>query len=157
MLPVCPEVTPSAMAVAKRAGNASPFTVPGDCSPRSWAPPTKKNTGRAGPEQVKKKAGRRTPDDLADQRVVTAMAEPREETFRATLRTRTPDGAWATLIVTRQGRSTAARTWLTFDGASTTTAVLASEEAGQLIGQLGDASDAQPRRAAWEAAQDSSR
>ncbi|MGH4023632.1 MAG: hypothetical protein ACRDRV_03510 [Pseudonocardiaceae bacterium] len=93
-----------------------------------------------GPEYVKNKAGRHTtPDDLADRRVVTRMAEPRRETFRATLRIRTPDGEWATLIVTRQGLGTAGRTWLTFHGAIKTTAVLTSEEAGQLAGQLDEA------------------
>ena len=68
------------------------------------------------------------------------MAEPRKETFRATLRTRTPDMEWATLIVTRQGLGSAARTWLTFHGAIKATAVLTDEEARQLIGQLGEAS-----------------
>lgn len=92
---------------------------------------------------MKKKADRHAnPVDLADQHVATTMAEPRKETFRATLRTRTPDGQWATLIVTRQGLGTATRTWLTFHGAIKTTAVLTSEEAGQLIGHLGEASGA---------------
>lgn len=92
---------------------------------------------------MKNKAGRHTtPDNLADQRVVTEMAEPRRETFRATLRTRTPDAEWATLIVTRQGLGTAGRTWLTFHGAIKTTAVLTREEAGQLACQLGEASGA---------------
>ena len=94
-----------------------------------------------GAEHVKNKAGRpTTPDDLADQRVVPTMAEPRRETFRATLRTRTPDGEWATLIVTQQGLGSVGRTWLTFHGAIKTTAVLTSAETAQLVGQLGEAS-----------------
>ena len=90
---------------------------------------------------MKNKAGRHTtPDDLADQRVMTGTAEPRDETFRATLRARTLDGEWATLIVTQQGLGSAARTWLTFHGAIKTTAVLTREDVGQLAGQLGEAS-----------------
>jgi hypothetical protein len=67
------------------------------------------------------------------------MLPPREETFRATLRARTPDGETSTLIVTRQGLGSSGRTWLTFHGAIKTTVVLTNEEAGQLAGQLGDA------------------
>ncbi|MGH3813318.1 MAG: hypothetical protein ACRDUV_12815 [Pseudonocardiaceae bacterium] len=92
---------------------------------------------------MKNKAGRdTTPDDLTDQRAATTMAEPRRETYRATLRTRTPDGEWATLIVTRQGSGTTGRAWLTFHGAIKTTAVLTREEARQVAGQLGEASGA---------------
>jgi hypothetical protein len=56
------------------------------------------------------------------------------------VRTRTPEGEWATLIVTRQGLGTAGRTWLTFHGAMKATVVLTGEEAGRLAGLVGEAS-----------------
>lgn len=70
----------------------------------------------------------------------------RDETFRATMRGRTPQGEPTTLIVTRQGLGHAGRTWLTFDGAIRTTAVLTDQETGQLAGLLGDASRARKAR-----------
>ncbi|MGH3813006.1 MAG: hypothetical protein ACRDUV_11185 [Pseudonocardiaceae bacterium] len=60
-----------------------------------------------------------------------------DETFRGTMRGRTPDGAFATLIVTRQGFGRDGRTWLTFDGAIKTTVVMTNAETGQL-GELLD-------------------
>ena len=65
-----------------------------------------------------------------------------EETFRATLRARTPEGDATTLIVLRRGLGHGARVWLTFDGAVRTTAVLTSPEVAQLVGLLGDAQGA---------------
>ncbi|MGH3995744.1 MAG: hypothetical protein ACRDSN_25150 [Pseudonocardiaceae bacterium] len=70
----------------------------------------------------------------------------RDETFRATLRGRTPEGEPTTLIVTRQGLGRAGRTWLTFHGAIKTTAVLTDQEAGQLAGLLGDSAHPQEAR-----------
>jgi hypothetical protein len=71
---------------------------------------------------------------------------PREETYRATLRVRTPDGDRTTLIVTRQGLGAAGRVWLTFQGAIRTTAVLTDEEARQLAIQIESASSARLQR-----------
>jgi hypothetical protein len=62
--------------------------------------------------------------------------------FRATLRTRTPEGALATVIVTRQGLGRAGRIWLTFDGAIKTTAVMDDPEARHLADLLGRAGSA---------------
>lgn len=62
-----------------------------------------------------------------------------DEMFRATLRTRTPEGALATVIVTRQGLGRAGRVWLTFDGAIKTTAVMNDPETQQLVDLLGQA------------------
>ncbi|MFN2494700.1 MAG: hypothetical protein ABR608_02160 [Pseudonocardiaceae bacterium] len=119
VLPVCPEVTLAAMAVATpdwRHFFSSFLAI-----------------ARPGP-------GRRSGKATEGRVEHVEMAEPRQETFRATLRTRTPEGEWTTLIVTRQGQGSAGRTWLTFHGAIKTTAVLTSEEAAQLVGQLGEAS-----------------
>ncbi|MGH4016851.1 MAG: hypothetical protein ACRDSL_23565 [Pseudonocardiaceae bacterium] len=69
-----------------------------------------------------------------------------EETFRATMRGRTPEGEPTTLIVTRKGLGRAGRTWLTFNGAVKTTVVLTDQEAGQLAGQLEDAASAREAR-----------
>ncbi|HKR48276.1 MAG TPA: hypothetical protein VJT72_01635 [Pseudonocardiaceae bacterium] len=66
----------------------------------------------------------------------------RDETFRATMRGRTPEGEFTTLIITRQGLGHAGRAWLTFNGAIKTTVVLTDQEAEQLAGLLGDASRA---------------
>lgn len=65
-----------------------------------------------------------------------------DEMFRATLRTRTPEGAFATVIVTRQGLGRAGRVWLTFDGAIKTTAEMPDPETGQLVEILGKATEA---------------
>lgn len=59
------------------------------------------------------------------------MSTP-DELYRATLPTLTPDGEPATLIVTRQGRGSAGRVWITFSGAWVTTAVMTDQEAEQL-------------------------
>lgn len=65
-----------------------------------------------------------------------------DEVFRATLRTRTPEGVFATLIVTRQGLGRAGRVWVTFDGAIKTTAVMNDPDTEQLIELLGKAMSA---------------
>lgn len=62
-----------------------------------------------------------------------------DETFRATLRARTPEGDATTLIVLRRGLGHAARVWLTFDGAIKTTVVMTDPETVHLVGLLGDA------------------
>lgn len=56
-----------------------------------------------------------------------------DETFRRTLRVRSADNELATLIILRRGLGRAARVWLTFDGATKTTAVLTREEATRLL------------------------
>ena len=65
-----------------------------------------------------------------------------DETFRATLRARTPEGDVTTLIVLRRGLGHAARVWLTFDGAIKTTAALTDPETVRLVGLPGDAQGA---------------
>lgn len=62
-----------------------------------------------------------------------------EETFRATLRARTPEGDATTLIVLRRGLGHAARVWLTFEGAIKTTAVLTYPETVHLVELLNNA------------------
>lgn len=59
-------------------------------------------------------------------------ASPSDETFRGTVQGRTPDGDFATVIVTRQGLGQAGRVWVTFLGAIKTTQVLTDEQADQL-------------------------
>lgn len=66
----------------------------------------------------------------------------REETFRATVRVRNPDGEPATLIVTRQGIGRTARVWVTFDGGWTSTAVMDRQETTQLTDLLLEAAAA---------------
>lgn len=75
---------------------------------------------------------------------MTMKGTSRDETFRATLRGRTPEGEPTTLIVTRQGLGRTGRTWLTFQGAIKTTAVLTDQEAGQLAELLGNSAGTQP-------------
>jgi hypothetical protein len=58
------------------------------------------------------------------------MTEYRDETFRATMRGRTPAGEPTTLIVTRQGVGRDGRVWVTFDGALRTTVVMTDPETG---------------------------
>jgi hypothetical protein len=70
------------------------------------------------------------------------MTGEREETFRATMRGRTPEGEPTTLIITRQGTGQAGRVWVTFHGAIRTTVVMTDPETGQLLGLLGDARSA---------------
>lgn len=67
------------------------------------------------------------------------MSGPREESYRATVTVRTPDGERTTLIVLRLGLGRDGRVWLVFDGAIRTTAVLTNPESEQLRGMLGDA------------------
>lgn len=62
-----------------------------------------------------------------------------DETFRATLQARTPEGDATTLIVLRRGLGHAARVWLTFDGAIKTTVVMTDPETVYLAGLLGKA------------------
>lgn len=66
------------------------------------------------------------------------MTNP-EETFRGTMRGRTPDGDFTTVIVTRKGLGRDGRAWLTFNGAIKTTVVMTEQEAGQLVGLLTEA------------------
>lgn len=70
---------------------------------------------------------------------VPDLPPPRDETYRATLPARTPDGEQATLIVTRHGLGHAARTWLTFDGGWRSTAVLTDGQSARLVGMLDEA------------------
>ncbi|MGH3795416.1 MAG: hypothetical protein ACRDSP_11040 [Pseudonocardiaceae bacterium] len=63
----------------------------------------------------------------------------RDESFRATLRVRSPEGGFATVIITRRGLGQAARVWVTFDGAIKTTAVMTDPETGELVEMLGKA------------------
>lgn len=65
-----------------------------------------------------------------------------DETYRATLRARTPEGDATTVLVLRRGLGHAARVWLTFDGAIKTTAVLTDPETVHLVELLGDAQGA---------------
>jgi hypothetical protein len=60
-----------------------------------------------------------------------------DETFRGTMQSRTPDGDYATVIVTRQGLGNAGRVWLTFNGAIKTTVVMTDLETARL-GELLD-------------------
>jgi hypothetical protein len=55
-----------------------------------------------------------------------------DETFRATMRSCTPNGEPHTVIVTRQGLGNAGRVWLTFNGAIKTTVVMTNPETVQL-------------------------
>lgn len=66
------------------------------------------------------------------------MSTP-DELYRATLPTLTPDGEPATLIVTRQGRGSQGRVWITFSGAWVTTAVMTDQEAEQFIELVNEA------------------
>lgn len=63
------------------------------------------------------------------------------ETFRGTMRGRTPDGDPTTVIVTRRGLGRDGRAWLTFDGAIKTTVVMTDEETEQLVELLAAATD----------------
>jgi hypothetical protein len=65
-----------------------------------------------------------------------------DETFRATIRGRTPEGDFSTVIVLRRGLGQAGRVWLTFNGAIKTTVVMTDLETEQLMELLGDARDA---------------
>jgi biotin-(acetyl-CoA carboxylase) ligase len=62
-----------------------------------------------------------------------------DEPYRATLPVLTPDGEPASIIVTRQGRGSQARVWVTFSGAWVTTAVMTDDEAEQLVQLVGEA------------------
>ncbi|MGH8571972.1 MAG: hypothetical protein ACREX8_05270 [Gammaproteobacteria bacterium] len=75
-----------------------------------------------------------------------------EETYRATLQVRTPDGQPHTLIVTRRNTRRPARVWLTLNGAWKTTVHLTDPEAAQLAEQLTQAQHQPPapRRAPHE-------
>lgn len=66
------------------------------------------------------------------------MSTP-DELYRATLPTLTPDGDQATIIVTRQGRGSAGRVWVTFAGAWVTTAVMTDAEAEGFMRLVGEA------------------
>lgn len=73
------------------------------------------------------------------------MSTP-DELYRATLPTLTPDGEPATLIVTRQGRGSAGRVWITFAGAWVTTAVMSDAEAELFMQLIGEARRARRSR-----------
>lgn len=62
-----------------------------------------------------------------------------DETFRGTMRGRTPEGDFTTVIVLRRGLGSSARVWLTFNGAIKTTVVMTEPETEELVGLLGDA------------------
>lgn len=68
-----------------------------------------------------------------------AMNPELDETFRGTMRGRTPEGDYATVIVLRRGLGLNARVWLTFSGAIKTTVVMTGSETEELVGLLGDA------------------
>ena len=68
-----------------------------------------------------------------------AMSPELDETFRATMRGRTPEGDLATVIVMRRGLGSSARVWLTFSGAIKTTVVMTSPETEELVGLFNDA------------------
>ncbi len=70
-----------------------------------------------------------------------------DETFRGTMRGRTPDGEPSTVIVTRQGLGRAARVWLTFHGAIKTTVVMTNPETVQLSELLNQATAARQGKA----------
>ena len=70
-----------------------------------------------------------------------------DETFRATMRGRTPDGEPSTVIVTRQGLGSAGRVWLTFNGAIKTTVVMTNPETVQLSELLNKATAARQGKA----------
>ena len=61
------------------------------------------------------------------------------ESYRATLQGRSASGEAATLIVTRRGRGSGARVWLTFDGAVATTLTMSNEQTARLVELLGEA------------------
>ncbi|MGH3911946.1 MAG: hypothetical protein ACRDTC_00840 [Pseudonocardiaceae bacterium] len=58
------------------------------------------------------------------------------ESYRKVLAFRTPEGRPATVIVMRRRSAV----WLTFDGATKTTAVMADQDASQLIDAVSHAS-----------------
>jgi hypothetical protein len=60
-----------------------------------------------------------------------------DETYRTTMRVRTPEHGPATLIVTRQE----SRTWLTLDGSIRTTAVLTDQQLNELTSKLRTSAD----------------
>jgi hypothetical protein len=62
-----------------------------------------------------------------------------QETFRAVLPGRTPEGELHTLIITRQGVGRDGRVWLTFNGAIKTTVQLTDREAARLRELIGEA------------------
>lgn len=59
-----------------------------------------------------------------------------QESYRATIRLRTPDGAPATLIVLRRRRDHEWRVWLTFDGAIKTTVMMDGQESDEVTGMI---------------------
>lgn len=67
--------------------------------------------------------------------------------FRATLAAATPDGEKATVIVTRQGKGSDGRVWVTFSGARVTTAVMTDEDAECLVRLVSEARMSVPVKA----------
>lgn len=72
------------------------------------------------------------------------------ETFRAALRSCTPNGEPHTVIVTRQGMGNAGRVWLTFNGAIRTTVVLTNQETITLCELLTNAAAARHGKTATD-------
>ena len=68
------------------------------------------------------------------------------ETFRGTMKGRTPEGYNATVIVLRRGEGLNGRVWLTFNGAIKTTVVMTDPETEKLVELLGDAQKASSER-----------
>lgn len=75
------------------------------------------------------------------------MVSTPHELFRATLSATTPDGERATMIVTRQGKGSDGRVWVTFAGARVTTAVMTDEDAQRLVRLVSEARMAMPVKA----------
>jgi hypothetical protein len=64
--------------------------------------------------------------------VSTVELHCEQESYRAVITLRTPEGETATVIVMRRGRGQAGRVWLTFNGALKTIVVMNDQEAGQM-------------------------
>jgi len=59
-----------------------------------------------------------------------------QESYRATIQLRTPDGERSTLIVLRRGCGQNGRIWLTFDGALKTTVTMDDQQSDELTGMI---------------------
>ena len=95
--------------------------------------PTRVDAGAAG--------GRRGVVDAGCPGCPVSSSAP-EETFRAALPGRTPEGEPSNVIVTRQGTGQSGRVWLTFNGAIKTTVVMTNPETVQLCELLNKATAA---------------
>jgi biotin-(acetyl-CoA carboxylase) ligase len=65
-----------------------------------------------------------------------------DESFRATMVARNPDGEVVTAIVTKKGLGRDSRMWLTLDGGWRTTLVMTPAQTDELTGLLKAARDA---------------